>query len=241
MSFGETYVAYFGEPDQNDLHEHAVYQLVLSSKTPATIIDEHGTQHCGAAILVRPLVPHEIAGDDQLTLIYLDPQSTLATQLARKIEPSGIAIIPSDILPFETTDTPDQIVKKLQAYSEMPSSHIDNRLKNALDALGAEPGQVSIAEAANLCSISQSRLRTLVREQFGVPLSTWLLWRKLEKAARELTKGESLSHAALAGGFSDQAHFTRCMRRMFGISPTDAMESLSRKDAPIESQSIDSR
>jgi transcriptional regulator GlxA family with amidase domain len=31
--------------------------------------------------------------------------------------------------------------------------------------------------------------------------------------------GRSLAEIAMAAGFSDQSHFTRCFRRQFGITP----------------------
>ncbi len=226
--FGDTYVAYFGAPDQNCIHAHAVYQIVLSANKPATVVDKNGVHYKGSALLIHPLVPHAILGSDPVTLIYLDPQSAFALDLVSNINIGEIVEISPDAFPLRLSDTPDKIANKLKSYTDFSSNHIDARLKNALNKLSAEPGEISVAHAANLSNISQSRLRTLAREQIGVPLSTWLLWRKLERAAREVAKGESLAEAALAGGFSDQAHFTRCMRRMFGVSPTETIDSLSR-------------
>jgi AraC-like DNA-binding protein len=40
--------------------------------------------------------------------------------------------------------------------------------------------------------------------------------------------GASLAEAAYAGGFADQAHYTRAMRKMFGITPKSASLILRR-------------
>lgn len=91
--------------------------------------------------------------------------------------------------------------------------------------LAEEPGLYSVGDAAARCDLSESRLRTVAREQLGVPLSTWLIWRKLERAARAMREGDPLSMAAAAGGLADQAHLARAMRRMFGITPRTAQNS----------------
>jgi AraC-like DNA-binding protein len=57
-------------------------------------------------------------------------------------------------------------------------------------------------------------------------LSQWLLWRKLEQAALAISTGASLAEAAHAGGFADQPHFSRTMRRMFGLTPGAAAIAL---------------
>jgi AraC-like DNA-binding protein len=39
--------------------------------------------------------------------------------------------------------------------------------------------------------------------------------------------GESIAFAAQAGGFADQAHFSRATRRAFGITPKDIARLLA--------------
>ena len=85
--------------------------------------------------------------------------------------------------------------------------------------------QLSISEVASQCHVSDSRLRALAREQIRLPISTWLLWRKLEKAFCEIAAGASLVDAAMRGGFADQAHLTRTMKRMLGITPKVVVDS----------------
>jgi len=44
----------------------------------------------------------------------------------------------------------------------------------------------------------------------------------LERASKSLAGGSTLSDAAADGGFSDQAHLARMMRRMIGMTPRTA-------------------
>ncbi len=227
--FGDAFAAYCGPADHNDLHEHAVYQIVLRAEAEAIVVDEVGKEHRGACLLIRPLVPHALRSDGPLTLIYLDPQSALALNLADRLDPDDINALDVNELPFDVNAAPEVLLNAIRNMTVSAPPAIDPRLRQALSDLREEPGLISISQSAVRCGISESRLRTLAREQFGVPLSTWLVWRKLECSAKALSAGASLAEAALAGGFSDQAHFSRAMRRMLGITPSVASRSLTGK------------
>ena len=146
----------------------------------------------------------------------------------------------SNGLLFQADDR-EQILDQLDTLALKPSTEVDVRLLNAMSLLNQPDADPSISRVARECGIPVSTLRFLAKRDLGLPLSTWLIWRKLDRAAKALSTGRNLTDAAYLGGFSDQAHFTRCMRRMFGIAPTDIVESLSRSETPPEKQSIDSR
>lgn len=226
FEFGFTFAIFTGATDATELHQHAAYQLVCSSRGTTVVVDELGHEHCGECLLVLPLVPHTTRYDSNVTIIYFDPQSTVALELVSAIAPSDIAVVPPGVIPFDLQAPFDVLVQSLRELTDRPASHLDQRLAQILDDLARDPGAQMIGEAAARYGVSEARLRALVRTQFGVPLSTWLIWRKLERSARELAVGASFAEAALAGGFSDQAHFTRAMRRMFGLTPTSVVRAL---------------
>lgn len=90
----------------------------------------------------------------------------------------------------------------------------------ALDAvLDREPAPKSPSAVAAALGVSPSRLRQLSASAFGAPIARVLQWRQVQRAARALSLSRSLAEAAEAGGFADQAHFTRRMRRWFGVTP----------------------
>lgn len=223
--FGQSAAAYRGPSADNSFHAHAAIQLVLAGTGQATVTAADGRESVGKAILIRPLVEHALSSRSEVTLLYAEPQSTLACHLECLTQHSDISVIePSAVPRFEPSEPLDRWLAR--AASSFPQGRIlDARLKKALDVLSCEPGTHSIRDAAMQCGLSESRLRALARAQLGLPLSTWLIWRKLERAARAISEGESLSMAAVAGGFADQAHLARAMRRMFGITPRSAQSS----------------
>lgn len=105
----------------------------------------------------------------------------------------------------------------------------DRSLMRLLESASASATPRSIAAALG---VSASRLRHMAHSTFGAPISHVLQWRQLQHAARALSDNASLAQAAAAGGFSDQPHFTRRMRRWFGVAPGAGLSGLQVRIAP---------
>jgi AraC-like DNA-binding protein len=54
----------------------------------------------------------------------------------------------------------------------------------------------------------------------------YLRWLRLARALQAAARGLSLTDAAHEAGFADAAHFTRTMRRHFGVTPGSMLRSL---------------
>jgi AraC-like DNA-binding protein len=106
------------------------------------------------------------------------------------------------------------------------------RLAEVVAFLDAAPLQehnhLSLAQRANL---SPSRFAHLFREQVGVPVRNYLLWRRLVYALSRLQQGQSITTAAYESGFSDGAHLCRSFRNVFGAMPTDLQVERLQTDA----------
>lgn len=223
---GNSFAIYTGHSESNDTHKHAACQLVYCHSGSAEVINERGHKVVGKTILIRPLTLHSIQSNSPLTLLYLEPDSSLTAKFLEKVDSEGISIIDNRALPIDLDLEPKKLAHSLELLADKPSNNIDHRILLAMQTLAETPGKISIAEAAQGCGLSESRLRSIVRKQLGVSLATWLVWRKLQSAANELRDGASIVDAAVLGGFSDQAHFTRTMRQMFGITPSVAINVL---------------
>ena len=226
IRFGHTSAIYTGRSGQNDLHAHAAIQIIFSPLQYVELIDANGGHFSAHVLYVPPLVAHLVPAEISCSILYIDAKSPLLSSFMGRYHQDTIHALNRDALPFELEDTGPNIIAKLDEIARRDSIDRDLRLTTALEALAERPGHVSLVEIAETVELSPSRLRTLARKELGFPLSTWVLWRKLERSAQTLASGVSLAEAAMAGGFSDQAHFTRTMRRMFGITPESARHSL---------------
>ncbi len=98
---------------------------------------------------------------------------------------------------------------------------IDPRVEQALAIVSAlEDPRISAAALASRVGLSPSRFAHLFREQMGLPLRRYLVWRRLQDAIVALAGGCTLTEAAHTAGFADSAHFSRAFRRMFGVAPS---------------------
>ena len=87
---------------------------------------------------------------------------------------------------------------------------------------------IPLPSLAATVGLSPQRLRALARQQLGMPLARWRVWSRLRRAAEALQGGQSLADAAITAGFADQAHLTRQMREMMGLTPAALLPILSR-------------
>jgi len=95
------------------------------------------------------------------------------------------------------------------------------RAKRALayieDNLGSK---IAIGEVADVVALSKSHFSRAFKQCLGSSPMTYVATRRVERAKIMMTSSrDSLSDIALACGFADQPHFTRCFRRVVGMSP----------------------
>jgi len=90
-------------------------------------------------------------------------------------------------------------------------------MKALLAADLAAPLRVAdLAQAVGLSPFHATRLFT---QATGLPPHAWRTQLRLQHALGPLREGATVADVAAASGFTDQSHFTRHFRRMFGVPP----------------------
>ncbi|MFI9625433.1 helix-turn-helix domain-containing protein [Streptomyces sp. NPDC052042] len=209
LTIGAGYARYRGPLTDGSCHRHAAFQVALAAGPDdrVAMVDRDGTRRRGTVLLVPPMVPHRLLPTADLLTFFVDPHCAFADRLRRHCGP-GVTVAP------ELHGLGERDVRRAGAR---PSDELDARLLAAMDALSDR--DVPMADLAAAVGLSPQRLRALARDQLGMPLVRWRLWLRLRRAAEALRAGRHLADAAVAGGFADQAHFTRQMREMMGLTP----------------------
>jgi AraC-like DNA-binding protein len=214
FAIGEGYAVYRGPTTVGSLHRHAAFQIVIGIRNEVAVVDATDVQHRGAVLVVAPMERHCLQATPDVLTYFVEPHSVFADQL-RQHYGNGITAAP------ELRDLCEDDVRPTGTHR---SSGLDPRLALALNALVDE--HVSLPSLAAEVGLSPQRLRALARSQLGMPLARWRVWTRLRRAAEALQNGESLADAAIAAGFADQAHLTRQMREMMGVTPAAVLPIL---------------
>lgn len=226
--FADLWGGYVGPSSDNSSHAHAAVQVCLGIEGDVSVELERARAISGPVLIVGPLVRHRLLPSPaSVMLIYIEALSPLAARLLEAIRPKMAGAPPQGMgLSLREDEAAESWVARVAdsfgAIRDLPDPRIGAALRNA--ARDGAPG--AVGRAAKAAGLSQARLRALAKSQLGVPVSQLLLWRKLQGASRAMAEGATLAAAAAAGGFTDQAHMTRTMRRMFGITPSSARTPL---------------
>ncbi|HXX08332.1 MAG TPA: AraC family transcriptional regulator [Pseudolabrys sp.] len=90
-------------------------------------------------------------------------------------------------------------------------------------------GNLSLAALATECGLSTSRFNKAFRKSVGMPPHRWLVQQRIALAKTLLRNGSmKLTDVALACGFSDQSHFTRCFSACAHMSPGQWRRSVEK-------------
>ncbi|HWE24606.1 MAG TPA: AraC family transcriptional regulator [Myxococcales bacterium] len=120
------------------------------------------------------------------------------------------------------SDLLDQLVRFLSHESAQPLRRRPPRpeieaARQILQDRFAE--SVSLDELTEEVGLSKFHLLRLFRVEVGTTPHAYQLHLRIARAREMLDRGVSAAEVALACGFADQAHFTRCFKSIVGFTP----------------------
>ena len=118
--------------------------------------------------------------------------------------------------PDERADTAPRAVRRAREFLD---AHVDTR--------------ISLQDLAGVTGLPPSRLLRAFARAVGLSPHAYQRQVRLRHATALIRGGTSISEAAAAAGFADQAHFTRLFRRAMGIPP-GAYQRAYRSPRPPE-------
>lgn len=214
FTIGAGYAVYRGRTTDSGIHRHAAFQIAIAVQGEVAMVDASATHHRAVALVVAPMARHRMLAAASLLTFFVEPHSVFADRL-RKRYADGITAAP---------ELYDLREKDVGPASVCPSSELDPRLMEAMNTL--RDRSVSMPSLAATVGLSPQRLRTLAQHQLGMPLTRWRVWARLGRAAEALRAGQPPADAAITAGFADQAHLTRRMREMVGLTPAAVLPML---------------
>jgi AraC-like DNA-binding protein len=196
-------------------------------------VADGGWQTCRSAV-IRAGTPYEFdVGGDPLGVVYLEPSIAGADALAALVpggrELPGTLLGNHDTSPLRAHFEQRPAAADLRAgmvdvidFAKRRARHrMDGRIARAVATLQSDaPDEFSVPAAAAIAGLSPSRFQHLFTQAVGVPFRRYRGWQRLRSAIRTAAQGSSLTDAAHAAGFADQAHFSRAFRAAFGAPPS---------------------
>ncbi len=223
---------------RNDWHSHYAASLIIALDAPFRLELRDGVDEKVRACVLAPNAENRVSIEGRFVSIMADVDSSVFEPLAPILNGNAWSAIDAErlkpVLPqlgalLETPHTERQVrtlvddcIEAITGQRPRPLTvSLDRRITRVLklirDGLPDEPNTDALAEAVGL---SRSRLLHLFKEQLGLPMGQYLLWRRLFEAARLWDEGLSMAEAGHAAGFYDQAHYTRTMRKMLDVTPS---------------------
>ncbi len=208
---GDGYIDLRGWIGENAPHGHLAFQLTIGLDGPVELIGDE-TRLVADAVLIAPNTRHWIGPiGRRVHSIYAEPQLPWARLFAARLGDRRLMGGGAELLAL--ADRP-----VIAAGDGMAS-----RLRALIENAAPDQGPRDWAKAWNL---SPSRFRALCVDLLGAPPVRLRQWARLKEAARALMAGAAPAEAAAVAGYADQAHFTRQLRRWFGVSPARGLASL---------------
>ncbi|MBD8524388.1 helix-turn-helix domain-containing protein [Pseudomarimonas arenosa] len=233
VALGPGWAVFTGCAGDNRPHRHPALQLALSVEGPVRA-DVDGRLVEGAGLLIGPDVTHRLH-PGPVRLLYVERQSAAGLRLGALCR-HGLVVFDAatasrlcalwqthndaaSIDPLIAALAGGSIDTQVEQSSAQPTSS-RRRIRAVIADLPQRPAaEWTLARLSAATALSPSRFAHAFREQTGMALRPYLRWLRLALALGAVSRGASLTDAAHAAGFADAAHFTRTMRRHFGVTP----------------------
>jgi AraC family transcriptional regulator len=218
-------------------HSHYAIQLVIGAPTGLRVqFGRHAQWQSCPAALIPSRATHSIDVNDceWSAVLFIEPETPEGKALSSKLQ-GGLEVLDADLVAagakrldtaWRTEKSCDAVKAAcLQLVHDISQTTLrepsDPRVLAAVEYIRQRVDQtVLLSEVAEVANLSPGRFRHLFVDETGMPLRTYLLWRRLLHVWTLLMQGETLSTAAHGAGFADSAHLSRTARSMFGLAPS---------------------
>lgn len=218
-------------------HSHYAIQLAIGAPSGLRVqLGHNGNWQSCAAALVPSRATHtiDVNGCNMSVVLFIEPETPTGRALAARLQGRPDLLDATTVeIAAKNLDRAWRVEKSYDAVKAVcmqlvqeisrtePREPSDPRVLAAVEYLRQRVGEaVTLPEVAKVANLSPGRFRHLFVEETGMPLKTYILWRRLLHVWTLLMRGETLSAAAHAAGFADSAHFSRTSRNMFGLAPS---------------------
>lgn len=219
-----------------DCHKHWLLQMFLCSQKELNI-EVNGQLILCSAILVNMDTIHRFntAGESHFTML-VDPTTNLGRVMRGLLMDQPFYIFPQEksvvmqqafknaieqkshdaILAFAENITAQFVYLNMKTFDDRVM-----KVLNFLDGCVDEDEFHQVKPFSKKIGLSESRLAHLFKEETGIPLKSYIVLHKLQKAYKSIFDGESITTAALSAGFDSSSHLAYTNKMMTGMSATN--------------------
>lgn len=207
IAFEKSLALFEGSTGDNRFHSHIAAQVVIGARCAIELSD--GRVLRGSGIFIRPHVPHRLFPNSNVRVYLIEPAS----------KPGRALLATMPLVDAALVQDGQALVDELVRADKVDPT--DPRLRRAMKCLSGDHSfSWSMTRLAGEVGLSPARLRAIADRELGMPLSRWRRWSAIRRACMAMVDGQTPTQAAHLAGFSDQAHLTRAMRAMLGITPS---------------------
>lgn len=235
-----------GPLGRNARHSHSVPVFLAGLyERFALRIGDGAWQRCRSAAIPAGL-PYEFdMGGSPLAVLYAEPGRLTVGQLHRFVGPARsehgalvgqggeVSVLRQAFEDGDSAVWLSDALEDLAGFAEARAAAIDPRIRRVLRSLRENHAAFDRADsAAAVANLSASRFQHLFTQEVGVPFRRYRAWCRMRAAISAVLDGSNLTDAAHAAGFSDQPHFSREFRRIFGAPPYHGLANARRRRRP---------
>lgn len=229
----ENYISAVSNSVETDFHKHWMLQLFLAYNNNLDIQVEDKKISC-RCIIVDSNMGHRFLSCDPINFTMLiEPTSYIAKQFKEKyIKENSYYIFKAE----DSISLQIELEKIIKNNLHKESYNIfsknlfdtfkiryndrlmyDNRIIKLLEILEeCDCSDHSVESFAKEVYLSKSRLSHLFKEQTGIPLKSYIVLHKLQKAYMYLFKGYNITYASIEAGFDSSSHFAYTNKKLTG-------------------------